>query len=916
MAADGSIRINTGLNLDGVKKDISELKKKLKELDREAQANEKATEKTVKEREKAIEKAATKNDDESAQKVEEAYAQQYAELSAKKEEINDSQIKYNALLEKATLELERQKQIQNAGSQLDYEVKKYDATAEIGSRKELNSLLDETKSRMAIIEEAAARVAEKTGTEKAEILKTNKEYQKLSNTLNILKDIKKQLNDNSAFSKMTSGIVEKMQSTVSGIKEKAGSVFKKIPGADTFLKNMSAGFKGMVSLSKRFAGAVKAGIGAAFRGVGKIASGVFGTIGSLAKKTGSKITNSFSSGAKFVLKFGASLFAAKGAYSLLRNAVSSCLNNNKALKNQISGLSSAFGELLGPAINFVINLLSKAVSYISAFTNALFKVNLVAKANAKALKNQGAAAKEAKRSTAGFDEINKLNDSSSSASSGSAGTSGFKEVELPNWGQTVVDSIKSGDWASAALVLTEKLNGVVKNVDWAGIGKKLGLSLGAILSFLATAILGFDWYNLGASLAECLNNIIANVDWGNLGIVLGAKFIILFKTLAGFFATFDWKTLGKSLADGFMGLWNSIDWAETGKMLSDGIKGIIDSVVAFIENIDWQKLGNDVADFIAAIDWSGLCSSLFEGIGAALGGLAAFLWGLIEDAWNSVMDWLYETTHEDGEFTISGLFDGILEALSNINQWIKEHIFEPFINGFKKAFGIASPSKEMKKQGGFIMDGLFGGITEKIDKIKSAASKVKEAIIGVFKNLGSKFKEIFENAWTKVKDVFSKKGKIFDGIKEGISETFRNIVNKLIDGINVIVSKPFNAINSMLNKVRSINVLGLQPFVNLWDYNPLSVPKIPHLKLARGGIVNVPGRGVITPITGEDGREAVLPLDKNTGWIDELAEKLAGLLGAGGQIVIPIYLDGKIIAKYIVDLKERRAFMSNGRITV
>ena len=157
------------------------------------------------------------------------------------------------------------------------------------------------------------------------------------------------------------------------------------PGADTFFKNMSAGFKGTASLSKRFAGAVKTGIGAAFRGVGKIASGVFGTIGSLAKKTGSKITSSFSSGAKSILKFGTFLFAARGAYSLLRNAVSSYLSDNEALKNQISGLSSAFGELLGPAINFVISLLSKAVSYISAFTNALFKGNLVAKANAKAL---------------------------------------------------------------------------------------------------------------------------------------------------------------------------------------------------------------------------------------------------------------------------------------------------------------------------------------------------------------------------------------------------------------------------------------------------------------------------------------------------------------------------------------------------
>ena len=60
-------------------------------------------------------------------------------------------------------------------------------------------------------------------------------------------------------------------------------------------------------------------------------------------------------------------------------------------------------------------------------------------------------------------------------------------------------------------------------------------------------------------------------------------------------------------------------------------------------------------------------------------------------------------------------------------------------------------------------------------------------------------------------------------------------MNNLIDGINKIISIPFNKINSMLNTIRSIDILGATPFKGLWSYNPLKVPQIP--KLAKGAVL-------------------------------------------------------------------------------
>ena len=170
--------------------------------------------------------------------------------------------------------------------------------------------------------------------------------------------------------------------------------------------------------------------------------------------------------------------------------------------------------------------------------------------------------------------------------------------------------------------------------------------------------------------------------------------------------------------------------------------------------------------------------------------------------------------------------------------------------------------------------------------------------------MGTWFKDTFKNAWQKVKDVFSSGGQIFSGIKDGIASTFKTIVNGLITGINKVIAVPFNSINGMLNTIRGISILGISPFKNLWSYNPLSVPQIP--KLALGGIVNRPGRGV-PAIIGEAGAEAVLPLENNTEWMDILADKING-----GNVTIPIYMDGKKIYTYIVDIGKKKAFAANG----
>lgn len=189
------------------------------------------------------------------------------------------------------------------------------------------------------------------------------------------------------------------------------------------------------------------------------------------------------------------------------------------------------------------------------------------------------------------------------------------------------------------------------------------------------------------------------------------------------------------------------------------------------------------------------------------------------------------------------------------------------------------------------------------DGFKNGAIAAWDGVKSVFSTVANFFKTVFTNAWTAVKNVFSTGGRIFDGIKEGIVTAFKAIVNAIIGGINKVIAIPFNTINSVLNGIRNINILGVTPFT--W-VGTINVPQIP--KLAKGGIIAQPTMAVV----GERGKEAVMPLENNLEWLDILADKLASRIGnAGGSYIIQ--LDGRTIQRGIAKRKEELSFAMNGR---
>jgi hypothetical protein len=91
-----------------------------------------------------------------------------------------------------------------------------------------------------------------------------------------------------------------------------------------------------------------------------------------------------------------------------------------------------------------------------------------------------------------------------------------------------------------------------------------------------------------------------------------------------------------------------------------------------------------------------------------------------------------------------------------------------------------------------------------------------------------------------------------------------------------------------------------------WYNTKYKYPSSFYTYYATGGIMNAATllglNGAGAHIAGEAGQEAILPLDRNTEWMDKIADRLAGRLSNDGNMTVQVVLDGKVVAQTTADI--------------
>lgn len=243
---------------------------------------------------------------------------------------------------------------------------------------------------------------------------------------------------------------------------------------------------------------------------------------------------------------------------------------------------------------------------------------------------------------------------------------------------------------------------------------------------------------MGKNLGEQLRKSIEKIDWEMIGRALGSIIQAAIDFLKNLLSELSFEDITSAIGNLFKGIFEEANWEDVAKVALSLLAGalIMQSPALKLSAIALVVLST-FQDELLALDWK----KAGETVSAAFGGLAAFLGGALANA----VDYFRDKTEECGGNVVLGILKGIGDTLYDIGVWIKEHIFQPFIDGFKKAFEIHSPSKVMESMGGYIVQGLLNGlkeswkdvvswITDKIqwlaDKISGMAGSVKSAFLG------------------------------------------------------------------------------------------------------------------------------------------------------------------------------------------
>ena len=607
-----------------------------------------------------------------------------------------------------------------------------------------------------------------------------------------------------------------------------------------------------------------------------------------------------------------------------------------------SNVAAVVLGILKPAIEVIVQVIATlcqwiitAINWLGAFFGifsdgkaSVSKTNDNINKATNSMKNYGsaiggaaAAAKELKKQTMGFDELNVIQSPTSTGGGGGGGGGGsvpsldsmdMSNIELPNFDDfnTSIDKAKKSVQAlllligsiGAAMWLIPRWEEVfaLKNTLKAPELLKAKIrELAAELMIVAGTVLLIRGY---------FDAWVNGVDWGNLieiltglGLVLGG-IGILFGNVA--------VNLGLIMSGILLLVLGIKDLIENGYSMQAVIMVLIGAVATLI-GVIWllnaAMLANPITWIVAGIM---ALVAAFVILWNECEGFRNFwinLWDKIKNAVSVFIDWC------------KNAWQSIKTAVSDGINWIKEKVLVPISNFYIKWIKppvdkcIEIISKMVEIVIGLYV-GLFNLLVDKIIKpiaewVSKTVNNIKDWIKGAvdtikgwFSGLWSKIKEIFSpvanffksiwnNAFNAVKTVFAPIVNFFGGIWGKIKDKFSSLGTSIGDaiggavkaGINGVISLIENSINSAISLINgAIKLINLLPGVSVGYVQKLHMPR-----LAKGGIVD----SATIAMVGEQGKEAVVPLENNTEWMDKLADRLAARMASPTRVSLNV--DGK-----------------------
>lgn len=546
----------------------------------------------------------------------------------------------------------------------------------------------------------------------------------------------------------------------------------------------------------------------------------------------------------------------------------------------------AFMKVIATAVGFITNALggifggggksadkgSKAVA--TNLGNAAKSAGDMGGAASGGLGKAAKSAKEINKQLSGFDEMNVLTETKPADSAGGGGGGaggGMADMSLPKWDTEI------GETGKKMSKLDEIMKGLMNNPFVKGflkvfesIGKAIGFAIDGVkkLAGWLVSLVPQPIKDFFEAIAK--NPVVADILEGvayALGILAGALTV-------GLIALGIWNVV-TGIATVVTGAFATVMGVLTSPivLVVAAIAALITIVVLLIENWDTVKqVAGNVWNGIVGI-WNKVASwfdtnvvqpikKAFEAVFTPIANVFNAIWGVIGAVIGKVIEIFMKLVEIYFALLIAG-FKLIWETIKTV--------FTPVVKFFQGVWdGVVKIFTPVVKWFGDIFTGAWNGI-------KSAFSNVASFFTGI---------------WNKITSIF---GKVGTAIGNAVSGAFKGVVNGILGFVENFVNVPVNAINTLIDVINKV------PGVHVDKLSTLKLPR-----MARGGVVDKATMAVI----GEAGREAVVPLENNTGWIDEIAGKLADRGGIGGAGTIIVKLGEETIYEKVINGINDRSLMS------
>ena len=463
-----------------------------------------------------------------------------------------------------------------------------------------------------------------------------------------------------------------------------------------------------------------------------------------------------------------------------------------------------------------------------------------------------AAAKALKKTTAGFDELNILSSSgdSAAASSGAGGT-----AQLPSF-----DTDKA-----------EKSANRLRTI-FAGAAEKLKKLFAPTTAAWSKAFTEF-----GARASTALGRIRESASgiWQGTLAPFGRYLMTDFvPNVANAFSENFAPVFSDTMAYAIRQFAEDFRWA----------CGIVEDCVENVTRPAFELFKRTGTDAMAAVreEWERSGAKITAKLGEARDKIRNILTQLYEKVYQPIMSGVIARLGDLWDKHLKPLWDSLTQlfgSLSNALLTLWNNIIAPLLRNLTQHFG---PTVRTVFLGVWdVFQQVHGRI---IDKVRIAVNELR-ILLDFVTNI---FAGNWRAAWGNIKEVFAN---IWDSMKSKV----RSSLNGIISLINLLWRGLYDAIRKVVNTLGKIvgtigKVVGKD-----WGFAvPDAPPTIPYL--ATGGIVERATHIVV----GEAGREAVLPLEQNTGWMDQLADRIAARNGqiSPGRVVLQV--NGKTLAEAVI----------------